>query len=305
MRKPILYNGFEVLNGLNTVSRVAFDFSTDVYKLTDGRFLMFFINLSQEEQQNMGNVFEISVGRLKYPVEILDNYSESDMGFVSEKESSFEEVPKEKTFGFAAVAGMDELKQTLQNDIVKPIKEAEKYRKFKVKPLNGILLYGPPGCGKTFIARKLGEELGMSFIDAKHSDFASIYVHGATSKIGDIFRRARQNKPCILFIDELDGIMPKRASLGGESDYRHEEINEFLMQLNDIGKHQVVVIAASNRPEDIDEPVLRTGRIDKIIYVSPPDINALEELFRLYLKDRPVADNVDYWELALEAMGES
>ena len=169
---------------------------------------------------------------------------------------------------------MHDLKQLFVKDVIRPLANPEKYEHFKLAMPNGILLYGPPGCGKTFIVRKLAEEMSYSFFEIKHSDIASPYIHGSTGKISKLFDRARLNAPAIVFVDEIEGIMPKRENLSENMQFKQEEINEFLMQLNDAGKNKILVIAASNRPHLIDTALLRSGRMDKRIFVSPPDFDA-------------------------------
>ena len=187
---------------------------------------------------------------------------------------------------WGGVAGMRDLKAMLERDVILPLQEPEIYAKYRLNLPNGILLYGPPGCGKTFIARKLAEVAGFSFIEVKPSDLSSIYVHGTQGKIGELFTEARKQKPCMIFFDELDAMVPNRG--GGDVGHHYSsEVNEFLVQLNECGQKGVLVIGATNRPEHIDPAVLRPGRLDKKFFVGPPDYEARIELLRLYMSNRP------------------
>jgi len=199
--------------------------------------------------------------------------------------------------GFDAVAGMKELKAQLIQDVIYPITQKDKFEKFKLTIPNGILLYGPPGCGKTFIVRKLAEELNFKYLEVKHSDVTTPYIHGGVGKIANVFNEAKLKAPAIVFIDELEGMVPERSNLDGTQSYKLEEVNEFLTHLNDAGKNNILVIGATNQPELIDKAILRSGRFDKKIYVMPPDFDARKHLFKIYLEERPL-NNIDYDTLA-------
>ncbi len=184
------------------------------------------------------------------------------------------------------VAGMRELKALLERDVILPLQFPELYRRYKVPLPNGILLYGPAGCGKTFFTRKLSEHLGYHFIETKPSDLASIYVHGTQQLIGKLFEEAIAHAPCLLFIDEIDAFVPNR---GGHNLGHHysAEVNEFLTQLNECSKRNILVVAATNLIDNIDTAILRPGRMDKKIFVSPPDQEARSEAFKLFMEGRP------------------
>ncbi len=187
--------------------------------------------------------------------------------------------------GFADIAGMQELKEMLAKRVIFVLKDTERSQKYRITPPNGMLLYGPPGCGKSFFAEKFAEETGFNFIMVKASDLGSIYVHGTQGKIADLFKTAEKSAPTVLCFDEFDAFVPNRSGWGGE--HQGGEVNEFLTQLNNCSKRGIFVIATSNRPDKIDPAVLRTGRIDKMVYVPMPDSVARKEMFELYLKGRP------------------
>ena len=203
------------------------------------------------------------------------------------------EVKRGTGRGFEDVAGMQELKDLVQKTVIFVLQNKELAEEYKLTPPNGMLLYGPPGCGKTFFAEKFADQTGFSFILVKSSDLASVYVHGSQEKIGKLFKVAEANAPTVLCFDEFDAFVPNRSAPG--SSYVSGEVNEFLSQLNNCSKRGIFVVGTTNRPDMIDPAVLRTGRLDKHIYVPMPDHDARKEMFAIYLKGRPYeADAMDF-----------
>jgi Cdc6-like AAA superfamily ATPase len=196
--------------------------------------------------------------------------------------------------GLAGVAGMRELRSLLEREVVQPIRNPGPSKKYGLTIPNGILLYGPPGCGKTWIARKLAEEVGHFFVEIIPSEIASPYIHGSVLRIRELFDTAVERAPSIIFIDEFEALVPSRAELGGFQQHKSEEVNEFLAHLNACAEKQVFIIAATNEPQKIDPAVRRTGRFDKLIYVGPPDAEARAEMLRMHLSGRPVSATLDY-----------
>ncbi|MCI0614759.1 ATP-binding protein [bacterium] len=185
---------------------------------------------------------------------------------------------------------MAALKELLIEEVIRPIENPEPYKKYGLTIPNGILLYGPPGCGKTYIARQLAEELNYYFLEVVPSEIASPFIHDSVLKIRDIFATAEQQAPSIIFIDEFEALAPSRAALGGHQQYKSEEVNEFLVHLNECASKSIFVIAATNEPDKIDAAIRRTGRLDKMIYVGPPDTEARIGLLEMYLSGRPVGE---------------
>ena len=204
---------------------------------------------------------------------------------------------KEKTGnGFADVAGMRELKAQLQRDVIDLLREPEKYRSYGLTLPNGMLLYGPPGCGKTFFAKKLAEEVGFNFVMRTPSDLKSRYVNATQENIAAMFKEAEENAPTIIFIDEINELLPKRT--GEAHEMSKSAVNEMLAQMDRTGERGIFVIGATNLPDEIDEAMLRTGRLEKRFYVGPPDEEARREMFEMNLKDRKTDFGIDYGRLA-------
>lgn len=202
--------------------------------------------------------------------------------------------------GLDKVAGMHVLKELLRREVVAPIRNPEPFRKYGLSIPNGILLYGPPGCGKTYIARQLAEELGHYFVEIIPSELASPFIHQSVIKIRDLFDTAAEHAPAVVFIDEFEALVPSRGELGGHQQYKSEEVNEFLAHLNSCSEKKIFVIAATNEPGKIDAAVRRTGRLDKLIYVGPPDEEARREMLVLHLEGRPLATGLNLGALAKE-----
>ena len=202
---------------------------------------------------------------------------------------------KVKNKGFAAIAGMQELKDRLMNDVIELINDTEGAEKYNISMPNGMLLYGPPGCGKTFFAERFAEETEFGYKYINPSELGSIYIHGAQEKIGKLFKEARENAPFIICLDEVSSLFPSRDSAG---NHQVGEVDEFLTQLNNCGHDGVFVIALTNFPEIIDDAILRAGRLDIKIYVPPPDYEARKAMFEMYLKEIPKDFGIDYEKLA-------
>lgn len=209
--------------------------------------------------------------------------------------------PADPPRGFAAVAGMRELKGYLTTSVINLLRNTKRARRYRIHIPNGMLLYGPPGCGKSFFAEKFAEEVGYSSIHVKASDLASIYVHGTQSKIRELFDEARKKAPTVICFDEFDALAPNRNH--PLSAHQYGEVNEFLSQLNNCGQDGIFVIASTNKPDLIDPAVLRRGRIDRVVYLPAPDTEARRELFLLNLRDRPCSASIDVQRLAELTIG--
>lgn len=203
--------------------------------------------------------------------------------------------------GFDRVVGLDDVKQMFFRNVLFVLKNPEIAKLYKLKMPNGVLLYGPPGCGKTFVAEMFAQQVDLNFVMVKGSDLGCVYIHGTQGKIAELFNDAESNGPTVICFDELDGMVPRRDT--STSDLVSSEVNEFLSQLNNCAERRIFVIGTTNFPERIDPAVLRKGRIDKMFYVPMPDEHMRKELFRLYLADRRADSSIDYDELARLSRG--
>jgi transitional endoplasmic reticulum ATPase len=230
-------------------------------------------------------------------IQTLNGELEVELSIPVEKIAKIQPKENKKGKGFSAIAGMQELKNTIQLDVIDALNEKEKYAEYGLTIPNGMLLYGPPGCGKTFFAEKMAEEIGFNFYQIKPSDIQSKFVNASQENIKNLFEEAKQNAPSIIFIDELDALVPNRDT-SNISHMNTSAVNEFLAQMNNCGDDGIFIVGATNRPNAIDPAILRSGRLDKHIYLPPPDFEARKLMFELYLKKRPTEIGLDYDELA-------
>ncbi len=205
---------------------------------------------------------------------------------------------------FKDVAGIDEEKQELE-EIVDFLKNGEKYIKLGAKIPKGVLLVGVPGTGKTLMAKAVAGEAGVPFFSISGSDFVEMFVGVGASRVRDLFEQAKKHQPCIIFIDEIDAVGRQRgAGMGGGHDEREQTLNQLLVEMDGFDENtNIIVIAATNRPDILDNALLRPGRFDRQIVVHRPDILGREQILNVHAKNKPLADDVDLKVLAKRTPG--
>ncbi|WP_407931608.1 AAA family ATPase, partial [Ignavibacterium album] len=207
-----------------------------------------------------------------------------------------EKIPKsfQKFGGFSAIAGLTELKNEMQRSVIDILKNPQKAQKYGAKIPNGMILYGPPGCGKTFFAKQFAEEVGYNFILATPSTLKSRFVNATQENIAKMFDEAAKNAPTIIFIDEINELLPNRDSESHEMS--KSAVNEMLAQMDRTGEKGIFVIGACNNPNTIDPAMLRAGRLEKKFYLSPPDTELRKALFKnsLNLRKKVLDFGLDY-----------
>lgn len=211
-----------------------------------------------------------------------------------EIESRFIQRPDIK---FEDVGGMDDIKKEIDLKIIQPLKHPDIYKAYGKKVGGGILIYGAPGCGKTYIARATAGEVNASFISVSLDEILDMFIGNSEKNLHEIFELARQNTPCVLFFDEIDALGASRSDMK-QSGGRHL-INQFLQELDGMESENegILVLGATNTPWNLDSAFRRPGRFDRIIFIPPPDESARETIFKLKLKDKP-KDGIDYSALA-------
>ncbi len=205
---------------------------------------------------------------------------------------------------FNDVAGMEEVKEELQ-EVVAFLREPEKFRSLGAKIPRGVLLVGPPGCGKTLLARAVAGEAGVDFFYMSGSDFVEMFVGVGASRVRDLFEQAKQNRPAIVFIDELDAVGRLRgAGLGGGHDEREQTLNALLVEMDGFDPNDdIILLSATNRPDVLDPALLRPGRFDRHIVVPNPNVVEREAILRIYAQDKPIAEDVELAVLARRTPG--
>lgn len=206
---------------------------------------------------------------------------------------------------FTDVAGEDEAKENL-TEIVEYLHDPDKYKEIGASMPKGILLVGPPGTGKTMLAKAVAGEANVPFFSMSGSEFVEMFVGMGASKVRDLFRQAKEKAPCIVFIDEIDAIGKKRDGQVGGNDEREQTLNQLLTEMDGFeGNNGVIILAATNRPESLDPALLRPGRFDRRVPVELPDLKGREEILKVHVRKIKVADNVDFNKIARMASGAS
>lgn len=205
---------------------------------------------------------------------------------------------------FADVAGLKEEKEELE-EIVDFLKSPKKYVQVGARIPKGVLLEGPPGIGKTLLAKAVAGEAGVPFFSISGSDFVEMFVGVGASRVRDLFQDAKKNAPCIVFIDEIDAVARRRGSgLGGGHDEREQTLNQLLVEMDGFGVNEgIIVMAATNRKDILDPAILRPGRFDRNVIVGRPDVGGREEILKVHSKNKPLGDDVDLKQIAQTTSG--
>ncbi|MFZ8858351.1 MAG: CDC48 family AAA ATPase [Candidatus Caldarchaeales archaeon] len=204
------------------------------------------------------------------------------------------------------IGGLEDVKQKLIESIEWPIRYADRFEKLGIKPPKGVLLYGPPGCGKTLLAKAVATESEANFISIKGPEIYSKWVGESERAIREVFRKARQAAPCVIFLDEIETLIPRRDMLDDSSGVAHRVTSTLLAEMDGIEElRDVIVIGATNRPDLMDPSALRPGRFDRLIYVPPPDERGRYQILKIYTRKMPLAEDVDLAKLAAMTEGYS
>ncbi|WP_323675080.1 ATP-binding protein [Halorubellus sp. PRR65] len=212
--------------------------------------------------------------------------------------AAFEAAPDR---GFDDVGGMHDLKAELEEGVLAPLTTPERYEQYGLGAVNGVLLHGPPGCGKTYLARALAGELGRAFGAVTPADLSSKWVGEAADNVADVFAVAKANDPCVLFVDELDAVAGDRDRQMTNTE--QQMVNQLLVELEAAADQDVVVVAATNHVQDVDDAILRSGRFDKHVEVGPPDADARREILDVHLRGRPTVDDLDLGSVVRRSAG--
>jgi transitional endoplasmic reticulum ATPase len=213
----------------------------------------------------------------------------------------FVEVPN---VNWTDIGGLAEVKQELQEAVEWPLKYQGLFDHSDATPPKGILLYGPPGTGKTLMAKAAAHESEANFISIKGPELLSKWVGESEKGVREVFRKARQAAPCIVFFDEIDAIAPARGALGSDSHVTERVISQLLTELDGLEVlTNVIIIGATNRPDIIDAALLRPGRFDRLLYVPPPSKESRIQIFKIHTSKKPLADDVDIVSLANQTEG--
>lgn len=223
--------------------------------------------------------------------------------FAKSNAKLFNKNDKEKVT-FKDVAGLEEEKVELY-EIVDFLKNPAKYARMGARIPRGVLLVGPPGTGKTYISRAVAGEAGVPFFSISGSEFLEMFVGVGASRVRDLFDVAKKNAPCIVFIDEIDAVGRKRGSgLGGGHDEREQTLNQLLVEMDGFEKNEgIIMMAATNRPDILDDALLRPGRFDRRVTIGLPDVKGREEILNIHTKDKPMAADVDIKNIAKRTPG--
>ncbi len=237
------------------------------------------------------------------PVDVLNQISVTRSDYMSAikdlQPSTMREVLIEKpNVKWDDIGALENAKQELREAVEWPLKYGNVFEHMNAKPPKGILLYGPPGTGKTMLAKAVATESEANFISVKGPEFLNKWVGESEKAVRETFRKARQASPCVIFMDEIDSIAPERGT-GGDNNVTERVISQMLTEMDGLEAiNNVVVIAATNRPDMIDPAILRPGRFDKSIYIGPPDKESRARIFGIHTHEKPLADDVDLSKLA-------
>jgi transitional endoplasmic reticulum ATPase len=241
---------------------------------------------------------QINLDEEEIPPEVLDKLEVTNDDFVgalreiqpSAVREVFIEVPN---VHWTDIGGLQDVKQELIEVVEWPLKKPEAFKRIGITPPKGVLIFGPPGCGKTLLARAVATESEANFISVKGPELLSKWVGESEKAVREVFRKARTAAPAIIFFDEIDAIAPIRGRSSGDSHVTERVISQLLTEMDGLeSMKDIVVIAATNRPDLIDRALIRTGRFDRFVYVGAPDADSRKEIFDIYMNEMPLSDDV-------------